>query len=98
MHWDLEQCVRRTGKKLRDYIQCFSRQYTACPEVPESKAIDAFLFGNKFLGKFLGKLMWESLYQNAIQFNIPLFGFSTNGWLLLSLQETIRALCDMMNL
>jgi hypothetical protein len=65
MHWDLEQCVRRSGEKLRDYIQRFSRQYTACPEVPESKAIDAFFRGNKNralvnrLGKRLLKTMKE---------------------------------------
>jgi hypothetical protein len=65
MHWDLEQCVRKPGEKLRDYIQCFSRQYTACPEVPESKSIDAFFRGNKnrALVNRLGKCLPETMKE-----------------------------------
>jgi hypothetical protein len=65
MHWDLEQCVWKPGEKLRDYIQRFSRQYTACPEVPESKAIDAFFRGNKnrALVNRLGKRLPETMKE-----------------------------------
>lgn len=65
MHWDLERCIQKPGKTLRDYIERFSRQYATSPEVEESKAVHAFFHGtkNRLLINKLGRRLPDTMKE-----------------------------------
>jgi len=43
--WELGKCKQKSGETLREYAQCFSKQRTELPHIPDHDVILAFVSG-----------------------------------------------------
>ena len=43
--WDLSKCKQKVRESLREYAQCFSKQRTELPHIPDHDVILAFVSG-----------------------------------------------------